>query len=151
MGEMLGENDVFVCVLCDPVTQWAGRRAASVSRFLFLCLEWQRRSHQQVQGFVQKLLQPKLPDSTRHFWVSESSEPQAGSHRGPQVGKETSALSLAKGPWVYLFNLLLSLCFPEWLRWPLTSGLMSLELRAPWISPYMLCKFSLELDTKGGP
>ena len=33
MKEMLGENDVYVSVICGPVTQWAGQEQLQLAGF----------------------------------------------------------------------------------------------------------------------
>ena len=146
-------------------------RAAPVSRLLFLCLDWQHRSSPQQQPFllqaasscilpVPALLLLSWRGGRSHsplthpgtFEFLSRLSPKLAARWAHEVGKETSALSLAEWPRADLFTLPLSLSLSEGLRWSLTSGLMSHELRALWCSPYSsFVTSALTLTKKDAP
>ena len=58
MGEMLGENDVYVSIVCGPVTQWAGQEKLQLAGFFSSALIDSIEAAPSCNFFSEKLLHP---------------------------------------------------------------------------------------------
>ena len=58
MKEMLGENDVYVSVICGPVTQWAGQEQLQLAGFSASALSDSTEAAPSCSPFSYKLPHP---------------------------------------------------------------------------------------------
>ena len=155
-----------VSVLCGPVTQWAEQEQLQLAGFSSSALTDSTEAAPSCYKLshppfcLSQLLPPWGEEegeattswiilAPSSFWVLWAPEWQP---EGPESGEGDCSSITSWMTMADLFTVPLSLSFPQGLRWPLTSAVMSHWLRAPWVSHCSsFVTSALTVTQKGAP